>query len=427
MKTVNKFGHYRGFHVAQGTVLGPAGPAGVGFELDLDGNYNMRFKKLKNVALGTEPYDAATIKQLHEIITMNSNGENIASRDLPLAIRNYLEQHKDDFLLPLVHSSVENKMKDLPSQTSGRASLEGEESGRLRGPAGPPGPRGPAGPPGMQGLRGPAGPPGVAGVKGEQGIAGMAGAPGIGFSVDTDGNYDLKKKELVNVGMSSNPSAAATVQQVTELHKLVDINSELLLVKLPAEFKKYTLEVVNPLIASKCLMLDESGNFDAKNKQLKNLSDNDDVKAAVTVGQINELKRLIETNRSAVFDWLPKKLQEYEDSNLVSLVNKQIQESATLNKINKDILEIQTVGLNWIKEVSVDAKMKALLQSYTIETLTPEIDKKIARFKSDKLDPLLKDKIKTEENKMNHLVVRKLEPVEKRLKSLEEKVESIPY
>ena len=71
--------------------------------------------------------------------------------------------------------------------------------------------------------------------------------------------------------------------------------------------------------------------------------------------------------------------------------------------------------------------MKALLQSYTTETLTPEIDKKIARFKSDKLDPLLKDKIKTEENKMNQLAVRKLEPVEKRLKSLEEKIASIPY
>ncbi|CAH0393365.1 unnamed protein product [Bemisia tabaci] len=418
MKTVNKFGHYHGFHAAQANTLGPAGPAGVGFELDLDGNYNMRFKKLKNVALGSEPYDVATVKQMHEIIQMNEKNENFNVKGLPQAIQTYLEQHRDEILVPLINLSVEKNLK-LPSEPmTGRASLESGENDR--GNFRPPGPQGIQGP---QGIRGQPGPPGKDGLTGRQGIPrpmGPAGPVGTGFVMDENGNYDIQKRQIINVGISTDPNAAATVHQVVELSKLVDLNSSLLLQKLPEGLQKYTKDVVNPLLTSKCLMVDESGNYDVKNHQLKNLLDSIDPKAAATVGQINELKNSIETNRSALFDVLPKELQKYQDTILLPFINERIGNNKLLKKINTDISEIQQIGVKWVQEVAVDSKVKSLLQQYTIDTLIPEVDKKISRFKTDKLDPLIKDKIKSEENKLNHLVVKKLEPLEKRLKLLEE-------
>ena len=39
---------------------------------------------------------------------------------------------------------------------------------------------------------------------------GIQGAPGVGFSLTADGNYDINKKRLTNVGAPSNNTDAAT-------------------------------------------------------------------------------------------------------------------------------------------------------------------------------------------------------------------------
>ena len=43
---------------------------------------------------------------------------------------------------------------------------------------------------------------------------GIQGAPGVGFSLTSDGNYDMVGKKLTNVGDSVNPSDAVTRKQL---------------------------------------------------------------------------------------------------------------------------------------------------------------------------------------------------------------------
>ena len=45
---------------------------------------------------------------------------------------------------------------------------------------------------------------------------GIQGAPGVGFSLTTDGNYDMNKKRLKNVGAPSNNTDAATKKYVDD-------------------------------------------------------------------------------------------------------------------------------------------------------------------------------------------------------------------
>ena len=45
---------------------------------------------------------------------------------------------------------------------------------------------------------------------------GIQGAPGVGFSLTTDGNYDINKKRLTNVGEPSNNTDAATKKYVDD-------------------------------------------------------------------------------------------------------------------------------------------------------------------------------------------------------------------
>ena len=45
---------------------------------------------------------------------------------------------------------------------------------------------------------------------------GIQGAPGVGFSLTTDGNYDINKKRLTNVGAPSNNTDAATKKYVDD-------------------------------------------------------------------------------------------------------------------------------------------------------------------------------------------------------------------
>ena len=39
---------------------------------------------------------------------------------------------------------------------------------------------------------------------------GIQGAPGVGFSLTTDGNYDMNKKRLTNIGAPNSNTDAAT-------------------------------------------------------------------------------------------------------------------------------------------------------------------------------------------------------------------------
>ena len=45
---------------------------------------------------------------------------------------------------------------------------------------------------------------------------GIQGAPGVGFSLTSDGDYDMNKKKLTNVGAPSNNTDAATKKYVDD-------------------------------------------------------------------------------------------------------------------------------------------------------------------------------------------------------------------
>ena len=45
---------------------------------------------------------------------------------------------------------------------------------------------------------------------------GIQGAPGVGFSLTADGNYDMNKKKLTNVGAPSANTDAATKKYVDD-------------------------------------------------------------------------------------------------------------------------------------------------------------------------------------------------------------------
>ena len=45
---------------------------------------------------------------------------------------------------------------------------------------------------------------------------GIQGAPGVGFSLTADGNYDMNKKKLTNVGAPSDNTDAATKKYVDD-------------------------------------------------------------------------------------------------------------------------------------------------------------------------------------------------------------------
>ena len=45
---------------------------------------------------------------------------------------------------------------------------------------------------------------------------GIQGAPGVGFSLTTDGNYDMNKKRLTNIGAPSDNTDAATKKYVDD-------------------------------------------------------------------------------------------------------------------------------------------------------------------------------------------------------------------
>ena len=63
-------------HTTNVTGRGVRGPAGIGFKLNADGDYDMENKKLTNVGEGTENQDCITKHQLNSgLNTKNYNSE----------------------------------------------------------------------------------------------------------------------------------------------------------------------------------------------------------------------------------------------------------------------------------------------------------------------------------------------------------------
>ena len=94
-----------------------------------------------------------------------------------------------------------------------------------QGPKGDKGDKGSAGAQGSQGAQGPQGPKGdkgdkgSAGARGPQGSAGArgpAGSAGVGFSLTSDGDYDISGKKLVNCGDATADKDAVNKKQMTE-------------------------------------------------------------------------------------------------------------------------------------------------------------------------------------------------------------------
>ena len=77
-----------------------------------------------------------------------------------------------------------------------------------KGKRGITGPQGPPGPPGAQGIPDPRGPIGPTGPKG------ATGESGTGFSLTSDGNYDMTNKKLTNMAKGTTSSDAITKNQL---------------------------------------------------------------------------------------------------------------------------------------------------------------------------------------------------------------------
>ncbi|XP_037906093.1 short-chain collagen C4-like [Hermetia illucens] len=78
----------------------------------------------------------------------------------------------------------------------------------LQGLQGPPGPQGPQGPIGQQGPSGPRGPEGKSGKDGLQGLH------GAGFNKTESGDYNIKFKQLKNLGEPVEDADASTKNYV---------------------------------------------------------------------------------------------------------------------------------------------------------------------------------------------------------------------
>ena len=87
---LSKMGFWNGQNTSSHSVggKGPLGPAGAGFKLTSDGNFNLENKKLTNVADATQQNEAVTKNQLDgkpdSVSALLLNGQNHMTGDLDL-------------------------------------------------------------------------------------------------------------------------------------------------------------------------------------------------------------------------------------------------------------------------------------------------------------------------------------------------------
>lgn len=124
MKTVDKFGHYRGY---QGN---RSGPPGLGFVEDRDGNYDMMSKRLKNVRKGTDLNDVATMEHVVKLFeSVDTNSKNLQSLNkvmmnlkenffdnFPKTLATTLEANKTTILDPSIKSRVDTIILDMKAE-----------------------------------------------------------------------------------------------------------------------------------------------------------------------------------------------------------------------------------------------------------------------------------------------------------------------
>ena len=145
-----------------------------------------------------------------------------------------------------------------------------------------------------------------------------------------------------------------------------------------------------------------------QNKRLKNLSIDNDPSSAATVGQITI------------------KLEEYQHTILIPLISSTVDKNTKLQSIFSDFQDLKKKAESVIKDLSVSEYFRHGIDQYTKSVLPGIIDKKISNFKSSTLDPLINDKIKSEEQKMNALVHKVIAPLQQKLNEVSDKIESIP-
>lgn len=108
MKTVDKFGRYRGFH-------GGVSPKGMGFGLDKNGNYDMRNKQIKRVGQPSEPNDAVTlqvVRLLWDHVNFNTEKLTAIPKKIPQFLDEYIEKHKQEKLIPLFTDLTQQQTSD---------------------------------------------------------------------------------------------------------------------------------------------------------------------------------------------------------------------------------------------------------------------------------------------------------------------------
>lgn len=120
MKTVDKFGHYRGFE-------SKAGPPGIGFALDEEGNYSMMEKRLTHVGNGEMEGDGVNMHQLHFGVV---KGLEIFAKDvLGPRLQDALTAYTTTTVSPLQErlKQLEKKVEDVENlMNTIKADLSGE-------------------------------------------------------------------------------------------------------------------------------------------------------------------------------------------------------------------------------------------------------------------------------------------------------------
>lgn len=108
--TVDKFGHYRGYRSAEAR-LGPRGPAGEGFALNADGNYDMKKKRLTNVGDGKDLDDAVTVRHLTFLIDQTES-----HRKLLNGLRDNFRENMNDIFNKYTEEVINPKMSGVKDE-----------------------------------------------------------------------------------------------------------------------------------------------------------------------------------------------------------------------------------------------------------------------------------------------------------------------
>ena len=200
---------------------GPAGSAGVGFSLTPGGDYDMKSKKLVNCGDGTDNKDAVNKQQMENYVSSAAVKGDKGDRGVGFNLTaggDYDMKSKK-----LVNCGDATADKDAVNKQQMEKYVSDNQST---------GPRGPA------------------------------GSAGVGFSLTSSGDYDMKSKKLVNCGDATANKDAVNKQQMEKY-----VNDHLSH-SISTNLKNDFLYVMNPNPSTSPFSLEEDikwGGFDDKN------------------------------------------------------------------------------------------------------------------------------------------------------------------